>query len=144
MKMKMNKPLKNILNTFSSICYRIISNISEDPDPVVRFFRRRQAATFKFSAMARKRSKRTTTTFFFCALLSIIAFCAFVPVFAPLPSLSSHANHHSQHKKVKSLSILLFRLGIVFANGILLRYRVFFFFCSIQRKCLSLKVNKCA
>ncbi|XP_059456534.1 beta-galactosidase 17 isoform X2 [Corylus avellana] len=50
--------------------------------------------------MARKRSKRTTTTFVFCGLLSIIAFCAFVPVFAPLPSLSSHSNHHSQHKKV--------------------------------------------
>uniref|UniRef100_A0A2N9HLX8 Beta-galactosidase n=1 Tax=Fagus sylvatica TaxID=28930 RepID=A0A2N9HLX8_FAGSY len=53
--------------------------------------------------MARKRSTRTRTTFFFFTLLSIIAFCAFVPVFAPLPSLSSHSHYdhsHSQPKKV--------------------------------------------
>ncbi|KAG2728794.1 hypothetical protein I3760_01G220900 [Carya illinoinensis] len=53
--------------------------------------------------MARKRSSRSTTAFIFFAFLSIIAFCAFVPVFAPLPSLSSHPNqsrhHSSRHKK---------------------------------------------
>ncbi|KAK4591088.1 hypothetical protein RGQ29_021328 [Quercus rubra] len=53
--------------------------------------------------MARNRSSRNRTTFFFCTFLAIIALCAFVPVFAPLPSLSSHLPHdhsHSRHKKV--------------------------------------------
>ena len=55
---KMNKPLKYILNTFP-LAIELLA-IREDPDPVVRFFRQCQAATFKFSAMARKRSKSTT------------------------------------------------------------------------------------
>ncbi|KAK7854829.1 beta-galactosidase 17 [Quercus suber] len=53
--------------------------------------------------MARNRSSRNRTTFFFCTFFAIIALCAFVPVFAPLPSLSSHLPHdhsHSRHKKV--------------------------------------------
>ncbi|XP_030968113.1 beta-galactosidase 17-like [Quercus lobata] len=53
--------------------------------------------------MARNRSSRNRTTFFFCTFFAIIALCAFVPVFAPLPSLSSHSLHDhslSRHKKV--------------------------------------------
>ncbi|GLU14323.1 hypothetical protein SLE2022_308990 [Rubroshorea leprosula] len=44
------------------------------------------------TAMARNRSRKTTLIFFF--LLSVMAFCGFVPVFAPLPSLSSNPHHH--------------------------------------------------
>lgn len=71
----------------------------------------RKLSTSKYLAMARKRSSRSTTAFIFFAFLSIIAFCAFVPVFAPLPSLSSHPNqsrhHSSRHKKVGSFSLAL-------------------------------------
>ncbi|KAF3450599.1 hypothetical protein FNV43_RR06688 [Rhamnella rubrinervis] len=44
--------------------------------------------------MARKRSTRT---FFFIIFLSLIALGTFLPVFAPLPSLSSHSHHHHNH-----------------------------------------------
>ncbi|KAK6264230.1 hypothetical protein SCA6_019664 [Theobroma cacao] len=60
------------------------------------------------AAMARKRSSKTTLIFF--VLLSIVAFVAFVPVFASLPSLSSHSHdlhlhlrlHQRQHRLEKS------------------------------------------
>ncbi|OMO70788.1 Glycoside hydrolase, family 35 [Corchorus capsularis] len=46
----------------------------------------------------RKRSSKTTLIFF--VLLSFIAFAAFVPVFASLPSLSSHSHSHSHSRSL--------------------------------------------
>ncbi|XP_034207949.1 beta-galactosidase 17 isoform X2 [Prunus dulcis] len=50
----------------------------------------------KWSTMVRKRS--TTLTLFFIIFLSLISFGIFVPVFALLPSLSSHSLHHHQQQ----------------------------------------------
>ncbi|KAF9685142.1 hypothetical protein SADUNF_Sadunf03G0023700 [Salix dunnii] len=56
------------------------------------------------------RRSRTKTTLFFL-LISLIAFLAFVPVFAPLPSFSSHHSlshrhrHRHQHRKVVTSTV---------------------------------------
>ncbi|KAL5579483.1 hypothetical protein UlMin_011925 [Ulmus minor] len=46
----------------------------------------------KRSAMARKQTTRVT--FLFIIFVSLVAFGTFVPIFAPLPPLSSHSHHH--------------------------------------------------
>ncbi|KAH7547160.1 hypothetical protein FEM48_Zijuj01G0280000 [Ziziphus jujuba var. spinosa] len=61
------------------------------------------ATSSRWSTMARKRT--TKTTFFFVVFLFLVAFGTFVPVFAPLPSLSpSSHRHHSDrgHSKASS------------------------------------------
>ncbi|KAK9280929.1 hypothetical protein L1049_003820 [Liquidambar formosana] len=61
--------------------------------------RLRSVSTSKLSTMVRKRSSRTAFFFF---LLSLLAFGAFVPVFAPLPSLSSPSSPSSRLNKVSA------------------------------------------
>ncbi|KAK3220499.1 hypothetical protein Dsin_014469 [Dipteronia sinensis] len=56
------------------------------------------AAKPKLSARMRKRS--TKTTVFFTILVLLLAFGVLVPVFAPLPSLSSHKSPHHHYKKM--------------------------------------------
>ncbi|KAK0595460.1 hypothetical protein LWI29_006903 [Acer saccharum] len=58
------------------------------------------AAKPKLSARMRKRS--TKMTVFFTVLVLLLAFGGLVPVFAPLPSLSSHKSphHHHHYKKM--------------------------------------------
>ncbi|CAJ1955431.1 unnamed protein product [Sphenostylis stenocarpa] len=55
------------------------------------------SAASKLLAMAKKGSSKTTIFFIF---VSFILFCAFLPVFAPLPSLHSHSTRHSHRNSV--------------------------------------------
>ncbi|GAV90568.1 Glyco_hydro_35 domain-containing protein [Cephalotus follicularis] len=63
--------------------------------------------SFSVSKLARMARKRSTKTTLFCIIIvGVIGFGVFVPVFAPLPSLSSHSishNHNSnRHKKLSA------------------------------------------
>ncbi|TKY48267.1 Beta-galactosidase 17 [Spatholobus suberectus] len=63
----------------------------------IRLKKTTNTAASKLLAMAKKGSSNATLFFIF---VSFMLFCAFFPVFAPLPSFSSHPPHHSHRDTV--------------------------------------------